>query len=416
MIPIPLLPRLRARLPSINAALFASLFFFLPGHVAPAYTLTGLILILLLLEGGFAVKWSQLRQDPLFWIFQAFFWVVPLSLLWTEDTQAGLKMAGRYAFFLLSPLYLLVARHELAPRCIAFFLAGCAMAETLAYYNWLQMLHFPDWPRGIRVQKELEDTAPFIDHILYAPILAWAGYLAGQRALSRTGGPRIGYALLTAATLGNLVFSGGRAGQLSFLVLLSVLMFQHFARRPVVAMLLSTTLVAGIATVSYTSNDYLQQRVDAAAHEIAHHEELTNTSTGLRLRFYANSLRLFAEQPFLGVGAGDFEAEYTRVNERYSPNWVATNNPHNQYLFVLTTTGLLGGAILLLVYFPPILWRRRHDALAPLRVGLVVFIGFISFFEDYLWRSNTSLLFVLFATLLLSQRSLGGDSSSRQAA
>jgi O-antigen ligase len=87
---------------------------------------------------------------------------------------------------------------------------------------------------------------------------------------------------------------------------------------------------------------------------------------------------------------------------------MTTNNPHNQYLFVLTTTGVLGGAILLLAYFPPILWRRRQDALAQLRVGLAVFIGFISLFEDYLWRSNTSLLFVLFAALLLSQRSLGG--------
>ena len=88
-----------------------------------------------LLEGGLAAKWTQLRGDPLFWIFQAFFWIVPFSLLWTEDTQSGLKMAGRYGFFLLSPLYLTVARRELAPRCIAVFLAGCAMSEALAYYN-----------------------------------------------------------------------------------------------------------------------------------------------------------------------------------------------------------------------------------------------------------------------------------------
>ena len=84
-----LLVRLRAALPSINAALFASLFFFLPGHVAPAYTLTGLILVVTLLEGGLAAKWTQLRGDPLFWIFQAFFWIVPFSLLWTEDTQSN---------------------------------------------------------------------------------------------------------------------------------------------------------------------------------------------------------------------------------------------------------------------------------------------------------------------------------------
>ncbi len=406
-----LLVRLRAALPSINATLFASLFFFLPGHVAPAYTLTGLILIVTLLEGGLAAKWTQLQGDPLFWIFQAFFWIVPFSLLWTEDTQSGLKMAGRYGFFLLSPLYLTVARRELAPRCIAVFLAGCAMSEALAYYNWLQMLHFPDWPRGIRVRKDLEDTAPFVDHILYAPILAWAGYLAARQALSGTLGRRIGYLLLTLATLGNLVFSGGRAGQLAFLVLLVILAFQRLAKRPVAAALVSIALVGGIAAIGYTGNDYLRARVDETIRETSQSEKNIATSTGQRFTFYANTLRLFAEHPLFGVGAGDFEQEYAQINKRHSPDWMTTNNPHNQYLFVLTTTGVLGGAILLLAYFPPILWRRRQDALAQLRVGLAVFIGFISLFEDYLWRSNTSLLFVLFAALLLSQRSLGGTPS-----
>lgn len=403
-----LLVRLRAALPSINATLFASLFFFLPGHVAPAYTLTGLILVVTLLEGDLAAKWTQLRGDPLFWIFQAFFWIVPFSLLWTEDTQSGLKMAGRYGFFLLSPLYLTVARRELAPRCIAVFLAGCAMSEALAYYNWLQMLHFPDWPRGIRVRKDLEDTAPFVDHILYAPILAWAGYLAARQALSGTLGRRIGYFLLTLATLGNLMFSGGRAGQLAFLVLLVILAFQRLAKRPVAAALVSIALVGGIAALGYTGNDYLRARVDETIRETSQSEKNIATSTGQRFTFYANTLRLFAEHPLFGVGAGDFEQEYAQINKRRSPDWMTTNNPHNQYLFVLTTTGVLGGAILLLAYFPPILWRRRQDALAQLRVSLAVFIGFISLFEDYLWRSNTSLLFVLFAALLLSQRSLGG--------
>ena len=142
-----------ARIPAINAALFASLFFFLPAHVAPAYSISGLILLLSVVEGRFAEKWAQLKGDPLFWIFQAFFWITPLSLLWTDDLQAGLRMVGRYSFFLLSPLYLTIARRELAPRCIAAFLAGCAMAEVLAYYHWLEMTYFPDWPAGIRVQK-----------------------------------------------------------------------------------------------------------------------------------------------------------------------------------------------------------------------------------------------------------------------
>ena len=386
----------------INGVLLIALFFFIPSHVAPVYSLTALMLVLSVIEGRFAEKWALLRQDPLFWIFQAFYWVFPLSLLWTEDLQAGLKMVGRYSFFLLSPLYLTIARREHVLRYVAVFLAGVACAELLAYYNWMQMNVFPDWPAGIRVAKEAEDTAPFVDHILYAPVLAWAGYLAAHQCLFGTR-HRVLLAGLALASLGNLVFSGGRAGQLVFLVLLVVLVFQRFARRRVLAALVSGVLVAGIAVASYTGNDYLRARVDMAIDEATHHKEGFDTSTGRRIMFQINSARLFAEHPLIGVGAGDFVPEYERINARYSPDWVTTTNPHNQYLFVLTTTGVAGGLVLLSVCFPPALWRARRDGLGSLRVALAVFIAVICLFEDYLWRSNTSLLFVLFAVLLFGR-------------
>ena len=387
----------------INSGLLITLFFFIPSHVAPVYSLTALMLVLSAIEGRFTEKWAMLRQDSLFWILQAFYWIFPLSLLWTEDLHAGLKMVGRYSFFLLSPLYLTITRRDHTVRYVAVFLVGVACAELLAYYNWLQMHAFPDWPTGLRVTKELEDTAPFVDHILYAPILAWAGYLAAHRSLFGTSRYRAIFAILTLLTLGNLVFSGGRTGQLAFLILLVVLVFQRFARRPALAALASCFLVAGIAVTSYTGNDYLRTRVDMAINEVTHHEEGFDTSTGRRLMFQTNSARLFAEHPLVGVGAGDFVLEYARINERYSPMWVTTTNPHNQYLFVLATTGMAGGLILLLVYFPPGLWQRRQDGLDHLRVALAVFMAMVCLFEDYLWRSNTSLLFVLFAVVLFGR-------------
>ena len=109
---IAVITSLRQLAPRMGAALFVSLFFFIPAHVAPVYVLTALMLLLSLFEGRFREKWTILRGDSLFWIFEAFFWIIPLSLLWTEDLAAGLKMLGRYGFFLLSPLYLLVARRE----------------------------------------------------------------------------------------------------------------------------------------------------------------------------------------------------------------------------------------------------------------------------------------------------------------
>ena len=399
--PIIMLANFRSRIKDINAWLFASIFFFLPIHVSPAYQITFVILVLSLMEGDFANKWQRLRREPLFWIFQAFFWVFVVSLLWTEDMAAGKRMVGRYGFFLLSGLYLTIARPDLLPRCIGFFLAGCAFTETLAYYNWLQMHVFTDWPAGIRVRKSPEDTAPFVDRILYTPALAWAGYLAMRQALKESGVLRIVYAALSLATVGNLIFSGGRTGLVAFLVLLGLFVFQRFAKRPITAIIAALSLVGGITAAGYFSNDYFKQRVDAATHEVTHYKEAVNTSVGLRINFYINTWNVFSENPLIGVGGGDFTAEYKHMNERNSPQWMSTFNPHNQYLFVLSTTGLLGGIIMLLVYMPPALWKGPKDALSEQRWALFTFIACISIFESYLWRSNTSLLFVLFSTLLM---------------
>lgn len=381
--------------------LFAALFFFLPIHIAPVYQLTLVLLLVTLLGGNWTRLWQRVRGEPLFWIFQAFFWVFVLSLLWTQDMAEGWRAVRRYGLFLLSGLYLAVARREWLPRCVAFFLAGCAFCEVLAYYNWVQMHWLAQWPVGIRLDNKPEDTAPFVDRILYAPALAWAGYLTWYRAWAAQGWQRGLWAVLGLATTVNLVFSGGRAGQVTFLALVALLVLQRLRHQPWKAAAGAVVVVTGLAGISYNASPYLRERVDLALHEATHREAAVNTSVGLRLNFYANSLRLWAQEPLLGVGAGDFTQEYARVNAQHSPAWLTTVNPHNQYLFVLACTGVLGALVLGLVLCPPALWQGWGDALSDWRVGLAVFAAVVCLFESYLWRSNTAALFVLFSTLLM---------------
>lgn len=393
----------RARAGQACVLLFPALFFFLPNHVAPAYVIALLILALWCVEGDFARKWAELRQDSRFWIFLALYAYLLLGMAWTEDGHEGKRALGRYFLFAVSPLLLSVGRRVSPLRCISVFLAGMLVCEVLAYYNWFQMHVFSDWPAGPRVRKDPDDTAPFVDHILYSPMLAWAGYLLLDRCWSaKTWRVRLGYGAFALLTLGNLMFSGGRAGQLVFLILLGLLVFQRFARHPLRAAVLAGLAVVGALTVAYQGNGYFRERVDIAITEVSHYQEMKNTSTGLRLTFYANSIRMVAEHPFTGVGTGDFTQEYARLNARYTPDWGATDNPHNQYLFILTSLGIPGGILLLLALCPPAAWRRRGDGMDQVRVAFMVFFAAICLFEDYLWRSNTSLLFFLYSSIFFA--------------
>lgn len=392
---------LRPHIPDINSWLLAALFFVVPTTIAPAYWLMLIILVLWLIEGDFTRKWQALRGNPMFWIFQAYFWLFPLALLWTEDFDDGKRMVSRTLFFLLSPVLLSVARTEHRWRYLGGFLLGVTMCELLACYNWLQLHLLPALPDGIRVDKDLRDTAPFVDRILYTPVLAMAGYVAGHEAVFGRGRRRLLGVMSLLLTFVNLVFSGGRTGQLAFIILMGLLTLQRFARRPLLGIGGGVAVMATMFGIAYTGSDYFRERTDTALDQLTHYEEAVDSSVGLRIVYNINSWRIFSEHPLIGVGSGDFRDAYRDVNARHTPQWTPTHNPHSQYFLVLTTTGLLGGIVLLLVYLPPPLFRiPYHDGLDRLRVALPVLYLTISVFESYLWRTNTSLMFVLFSAML----------------
>jgi len=391
----------RERLSRVNSWLLAGLFFVVPTTIAPAYWLMLLILVLWLLQGGFAQKWLALRGNSVFWVFQAYFWMFPLALLWTEDLSDGRRMVSRALFFLLSPVLLTVARPEQRWRYLGAFLIGVTMCELLAYYNWLQLHVLPALPDGIRVDKDPFDTAPFVDRIMYTPVLAMAGYVAGHQVVFGVGRIRLLCALSLALTFGNLVFSGGRTGQLAFIALMGLLTLQRFARRPLLGITGALVVMMLFFTGAYTGSDYFHERTDTALRQLSNFEAEVDSAVGLRIVYNINSWRVFSEHPLTGVGTGDFREAYRVVNERHTPEWTPTHNPHSQYFLVLTTTGILGGIVLLLVYLPPALLRIPYrDGFDRIRIALPVLFLIISALESYLWRTNTSLMFVLFSALL----------------
>ena len=223
------LAALRERIPSINSWLLAGVFVCIPVQVAPAYLLSAAMLALWVVEGRLGAKLRALAAEPLVWIVVGYYAVLMSSMLWTDDTAWGWRMVHRQTFFLLFPLYLSVARREHFGRYVAAFLFSIAACEALAFYNWVQLHLWPGLPDGVRVDKTPEDTAPFVDRIMYTPALALAGYLAGHRLLfeSTTLRQRALYGGLLAATVLNLLIAGGRAGMVGFLALLVLLVFQR---------------------------------------------------------------------------------------------------------------------------------------------------------------------------------------------
>lgn len=395
--------RFRLQIPLINSYLLAVVFFLVPTKIGPSYIVSGLILLLWLLDGDLRQKWESLCRHPLTWIFWLYFLLPFISLLWSTDLDWGLKMAKRGVFFLLFPLFISVARKEHVRIYITAFITSVGVTEVMSYYNWFQIHYFPGLPEGIRANGEVWQIAPFVNHIMYNPILAFAAYLLGHAVLFErlTTRRKLVYWFFLGTISVNMLISGGRSGQVGFFVMIALLVFQRFARRPILAVAASLGASAVIFFAGYQVSDLFQKRVDLALHEIRHYEQVVDSSVGLRINMAVNTARMIMASPLVGVGVGDFPAEYARINQQYSPQWATVFNPHNQYLFALSTTGLAGGFVLLCILFwPPCLARTVRDEWSRVRIALPLLFAVICLGESYLWRSNTSLLFVVFSAVL----------------
>jgi len=365
------------------------------------YVLSGLLLLVWLAEGGIAEKIKNILRSRVCLAFLAYYLVFLLAMLWTEDATTGWRMVERQKPFLLFLLYWSSAEPEYRERYISAFIAGLIVCAVLAHYNLMQLYWFPDWPRGVRVFKSIGDTAPFVDRIMYAPILALGAYFSLHRAVfSISMSSRLCAIGITSLLLSNLSFSGGRAGMVMFIVLCIALVFQRIAARRK-ALVICAVFLPLFFFSAYNTSGFVAERIDNAIADIRVFDKNPNTSVGQRLVYWTTSFQLFIRNPVIGVGSGDFQKEYAKIKPE---RWQATPdsyNPHNQFLMTAALTGLIGLMLLLFIFYSAAV--SGNDARTK-----TVLIGFaaVCMFESYFWRSNTALTFsAILAALLVNARS-----------
>jgi O-antigen ligase len=88
--------------------------------------------------------------------------------------------------------------------------------------------------------------------------------------------------------------------------------------------------------------------------------------------------RLWQNAPFLGTGSGDLENEVKRETKEQFPNYsLAPKLPHNQWLHIMSSTGLLGLILSLIAFFAPILATPNRNQLLFWIFQAMVFATFI---------------------------------------
>lgn len=171
-----------------------------------------------------------------------------------------------------------------------------------------------------------------------------------------------------------LVLNGTRGGWLSVVIPLFVVCLvaatRHLRWRIVLVSLAAVVLLGMLPMV--------QARYHEARSDILLYQQGNlHTSIGLRFEMWRVTWELFKRSPVLGVGPTEWQNQIRAVTAAQKAYGVIgdLNQPHNVFLFVLATSGAVGGlAFMLMILFPFVLaWRQGIGE--SLFVDLVVVIS-----------------------------------------
>lgn len=79
-----------------------------------------------------------------------------------------------------------------------------------------------------------------------------------------------------------------------------------------------------------------------------------------RITSIAVAYKLFKKSPFIGTGAGNLNNEVAELFAKDYPEYEKPLMPHNQFMFVIAGSGIMGFILFLIALFLPLLYRRAY--------------------------------------------------------
>lgn len=353
-----------------------------------------LIIVCWVIEGNYRNKLSEICSNEVSIAVLLYLGLHVAGLLWSEDKAGGFSMLEKQWKLMLMPVFLTIVQPSHRKRYVLFFLAGLVAVMLTTYLAWLDLYHFG----GVTP----EHPTRRLFHVVYNPLLALGFYLIMHEVLwgGLTAGWRSCAIFIALAMALNMFITEGRAGQLVFFVMLVLLLLQYYRKNVLKGIVIAGVMLPLIFLAGYNLSPTFHKRVNMVREEVSMFSENPNTSIGLRLLFWKNSGEIIKKNPLMGVGTGDFAKEYGVINSVSSPNMVATDNPHNQYIFVLCQFGLLGLVSLLSIFYAQV--RQVFtvdDGFRKIRLALPVFFLIIMLSESYLVVYETGFAFSLFSAV-----------------
>ena len=377
--------------------------FLMPLTVFGGNLIIVIICFLWLFSGNYKSKFNQIINNKLMIASILFFFIHVVGLIWTEDLSWGLHIVHKMWYFIgLFPILYTIVRKDYISHYISAFLLAISITEVCSYLVWLEIIEpFKN--------ATVENPTPFMSHISYNPILAFAIYLVLHEIFFNkkiTNFVFSLYSFFAISMIFNMFITGGRAGQVAFFAMLVVLIIQILDKQRIKSLITIFIVIPGIFFTAYQTSNLFQQRVDLAYNEALTYHSGSNNSIGYRITFALNSWEVIKANPIIGVGTGDFPVEYKKNNQIRTPIMHQmlpdTNNPHNMFILILVELGVIGLISMLSIFYYQIKlsFNSSNRFIRDVGITLPLLFLVIMWSDSYLLGHYTTLMFVFFSSFL----------------
>jgi O-antigen ligase len=366
-----------------------------------AQPLAGLLIIVIL------IRMAVYGERPLGWVRAGVFLLVYaiswlISLLHAEDSvlaNAAFIGFAKDALGMLIVVYFIQHQGSLRRAVWALIAAGIVMG-TISAFQYLAndfnniFWGFGGWEQQVSGAVERHRlTGPYANPNAYAQVLCVLAPLALDRIWhERNIWLRVVAAWALAVIVLTIFFTFSRGGFLSLVFGVAILLTQRrFNFIPVVV-----TFLVGLMLIQFLPATYAD-RINSLFQLVpTGNDQVVDTSFRGRLSENTVAIRMFQDNPILGVGLGNYRAQY----QDYSRNLGIDNrreprSPASLYLELLAEQGVVGMLIfgaLMIYMFAGLLRARRHFVLAGLRdesyLTAAIFAGLGAYMFEAIFKNS----------------------------
>ncbi len=331
------------------------------------------------------------------------FWIFAVSVLWSSDLGFWLERVRiRVPFLVLPWAFANLPRLALRQYASVVFV----LVVTMVLFSAGSLLNF--WLDSETILSGLGEGQPIPvprHHIRFSLIIVVAltagSWLLGKRTYWSGKWERI---LFAAGLVFLFIAIHAFSVRSALVALYAVMLFSTFrflveTKRWVVSLFAVAFMVA-VPVVAYLSMKSIQQRIGYMFYDWEHFrssgggESYSDSERFISLDVGYN---IWRDNKVLGVGVGDLEQATLEKTIELYPIYAETPKlPHNQFVYTLAATGLLGLLLTLLAFAIPLFERQYRNFYIFLAFQIIVFISFL---VEYTLETSIGASFFLFFQL-----------------